>query len=609
LIVKDEEPNLARAIDSVREFAFEVVVVDTGSSDRTVEIARDRGAKVDFFAWTGDFSEARNHAIGLARGDWILTLDADEVATGAFRAAWEKTVVSASADGLSIPVRNLGETESLAVVQLTRLFRNGRGYAYAGKVHEDIGASIVAAGKAIAEADLPLDHYGYTRQEDARKGRRKRNLDLLLAEYRADPESPRNWHYLGLEHARADDHEGALPLLARMIAERPEHVLAGWSASLLADVLLKRGATARAWGAARFGVKSTSGKVMCLIRMGTIAVSEGDPVTPEWCASALLRVDRAAMDVPQRRSMALHFRAAALWEGGDRDAAIAGWLAAVREFPNDGFLADQYVRRLETLRGAVRGGLEATRAAGTLIVAAAAVGSYVRAGDWARAVELAARCPAQTLYSAHAFLRAGRIDDGIGILSQQGESGALSMLLWALEVRDEALVSRALAGASPVWHAAARLIQRDRSVPESLDWLVWHWARTWTDFRGDAFAGRLAELGPGAASERGARYAKLLFDAGRAEEALQIALGFPGSPHAHEIAGLVAFGQGDFPTAAEFLKRRGEAGDAPVRVYRRGAEAFVKVGRKDEARRMWALGEKARPDSRLWQSPQRSKLR
>ena len=78
MIVRDEEVNLRRAIESVRDFASEVIVVDTGSRDRTVEIARSLGAKVSTHVWQEDFSLARNVAIEAASGDWILSLDADE---------------------------------------------------------------------------------------------------------------------------------------------------------------------------------------------------------------------------------------------------------------------------------------------------------------------------------------------------------------------------------------------------------------------------------------------------------------------------------------------------------------------------------------------------
>ncbi|HNU71315.1 MAG TPA: glycosyltransferase family 2 protein, partial [Thermodesulfobacteriota bacterium] len=78
LIVCNEEKNLARALRSVAAVADEIVVTDTGSTDLTVEIAREYGARVSFFPWCDDFSAARNYSLDQARGDWIFSLDADE---------------------------------------------------------------------------------------------------------------------------------------------------------------------------------------------------------------------------------------------------------------------------------------------------------------------------------------------------------------------------------------------------------------------------------------------------------------------------------------------------------------------------------------------------
>ena len=77
-IVKNEEANIARSIDSIKAVCDEIIVVDTGSDDRTVEIATAKGAKVLRFRWVNDFSKARNYAMSLARGDIIIFLDADE---------------------------------------------------------------------------------------------------------------------------------------------------------------------------------------------------------------------------------------------------------------------------------------------------------------------------------------------------------------------------------------------------------------------------------------------------------------------------------------------------------------------------------------------------
>lgn len=78
MIVKNEEKNIQRALSWGKDIMWEQIVVDTGSTDRTVELAREMGAKIYHFSWIDDFSAAKNYAIEQAEGDWIVFLDADE---------------------------------------------------------------------------------------------------------------------------------------------------------------------------------------------------------------------------------------------------------------------------------------------------------------------------------------------------------------------------------------------------------------------------------------------------------------------------------------------------------------------------------------------------
>jgi glycosyltransferase involved in cell wall biosynthesis len=81
MIVKNEETTLPKCLGSVKDFVDEIVVLDTGSTDKTTQIAQQFGAKVHYFPWNNNFSSARNEALKYVTGDWILVLDADESLT------------------------------------------------------------------------------------------------------------------------------------------------------------------------------------------------------------------------------------------------------------------------------------------------------------------------------------------------------------------------------------------------------------------------------------------------------------------------------------------------------------------------------------------------
>jgi len=92
IITLDEERNLPRLLDSLRGIADEIIVVDSGSTDRTEAIARQCGARFEFRNWT-HYGEQKNHAAEIATSDWILSLDADEVLSSALQSAlvdWKK---------------------------------------------------------------------------------------------------------------------------------------------------------------------------------------------------------------------------------------------------------------------------------------------------------------------------------------------------------------------------------------------------------------------------------------------------------------------------------------------------------------------------------------
>jgi len=181
MIVRDEEINLPDALASVRSIADEIIVLDTGSVDRSVEIATAMGARVLSYEWQDDFAAARNVSIEAARHDWILVLDADQRLAPEMYPLLSRAIHQpCMAQLVSIQLMaNKTGAEIASSYTALRLFRRDARIRYRGRVHEDIADALIAAGYTEwPDSGIALLDTGYVDQAE-RQRKRERNLSLL----------------------------------------------------------------------------------------------------------------------------------------------------------------------------------------------------------------------------------------------------------------------------------------------------------------------------------------------------------------------------------------------------------------------------------------------
>ena len=181
MIVKDEEANLARCLASVKPIVDEMIVVDTGSTDRTRDIAEFFGARVYEFEWNGDFAEARNFSLLKAKGDWILIMDADEIISPQDYIRFRKLTAKKPSRPVaySIVTRNYCNMANIIgwnpnegkypkeeaahgwlSSEKVRLFSNNNNIKFKGAVHEMVDADLKNQGIVIKKCGIPVHHYG-----------------------------------------------------------------------------------------------------------------------------------------------------------------------------------------------------------------------------------------------------------------------------------------------------------------------------------------------------------------------------------------------------------------------------------------------------------------
>ena len=203
-IVKNEEKNIQTWLQGVKTYADEIIIVDTGSQDRTVELAKAGGAEVLYFAWINDFSAAKNYAIEQASGDWLVMLDADEY----FDEPSQKKVRSVikrfhrdkKVAGIITPFLNIDVNHGNKILTKAwqmRIFRRDPNLRFVGSVHETLLNKKNGAGmrELVVVEELQFIHTGYSIDNIAEKNRR--NLQILQEEIaRQGGEQPRHYAYL-----------------------------------------------------------------------------------------------------------------------------------------------------------------------------------------------------------------------------------------------------------------------------------------------------------------------------------------------------------------------------------------------------------------------------
>ncbi|HXD67427.1 MAG TPA: glycosyltransferase family 2 protein [Solirubrobacteraceae bacterium] len=214
MIVRDEEQMLPRCLAAVASAVDEIVIVDTGSTDATVEIARSFGAKVIEFPWTGSFSEARNVSFEAATGDWVMYLDADEVLVAEdieqLRALTGRTwreafyLVETSYTG------ELGDGGAM-VNNALRVFRNRPEYRFRDRLHEQIAHTLPTyiPGR-VEQTPVRVTHYGYLGSVRDAKEKSQRNIELLRKQSAESPKTPFLHFNLGSEYIVAGDFNAAI---------------------------------------------------------------------------------------------------------------------------------------------------------------------------------------------------------------------------------------------------------------------------------------------------------------------------------------------------------------------------------------------------------------
>ncbi|MEW6065221.1 hypothetical protein P378_10680 [Desulforamulus profundi] len=233
MIVKNEEFNIVRCLISVMDYVDEILVLDTGSSDRTPVLAQEQGASVFFTQWENDFAKARNEIKQRAQGEWIFYLDADEELPPETGRSLRQLAQQTEAEAFTFSIINYtsaSEPQKCRGLNI-RMFKNNPNYCFEGALHEQIAPSILRhnPAAAIVYSGLEILHYGYSFDHPKRAQKNRRNITILESMLAENPTDDFIHYNLGVSFYVSDQLEKAKHhfLLAKQYENKNSNYLPG----------------------------------------------------------------------------------------------------------------------------------------------------------------------------------------------------------------------------------------------------------------------------------------------------------------------------------------------------------------------------------------------
>jgi len=292
MIVKNEEENLPDCLSGVRDLVDEMIIVDTGSTDRTKQIALQFGAKVFDFPWVDSFAAARNESLRHATGDWVFWLDADDRVNDENRAKLRELFATLPEENAAFGMKCRcvepfsGGIET--VVDHVRLFRNDRRLSWRYRVHEQILPALRQIGAKMNFSKVEIQHVGYI--DPALRARKlQRDLRLLNMEHTENPDDPFVLFNLGSVYQELGQQAEAIPLLRKSLdRSHPDDSIVRKLYTLIAQCHRKLGQAGEALSVCQAGRRTYPDDAELLLVEAVARDESGDPAGAETCYRTLI---------------------------------------------------------------------------------------------------------------------------------------------------------------------------------------------------------------------------------------------------------------------------------------------------------------------------------